>query len=389
MKSDRIKKLLWIVPSIIAFLIALIPTLTNQWPLTLDIFWHIRIAEVYSQYGFTLVDPLVNPPSGTAIGYPPLFAYLLVFLGSLLKINYFQVAKLIQPFMAFFTVLSISYVAKKFYGDIAGISAGFLILSSYLFSRIVSPLPETLALMFVPLVVYTYYRAVASRNYKYALLSSFLFLIVIFTHEETTLLIFTIITSITIVVGILKREKGFLINYALFLSVPLIATLILYIGGLLIDPVFANKILAIVSGYITQLPFSDPISIFKYIAYIGIALIFAIAGSYVALKRRSCKDLFILVWILVDFHSQYIVLGRDSCIYNKTSDSFAFTNNNYRRYGVKLSIFRLQENRISIEICQKYIFNCNIFDLNFTCNLNCNSYSLSKHSKLQHTTFWI
>ena len=279
----------------------MIPTLTNQWPLTLDIFWHIRIAEVYSQYGFTLVDPLVNPPSGTAIGYPPLFAYLLVFLSSLLKINYFQVAKLIQPFMAFFTVLSISYVAKKIYGDIAGISAGFLILSSYLFSRIVSPLPETLALIFVPLIVYTYYRAVASKNYKYAVLSSFLFLIVIFTHEETTLLIFTIITSITIVVGILKREKSFLINYALFLSVPLIATLILYIGGLLINPAFANKILAIVSGYITPLPFSDPISIFKYVAYLGITLIFAIAGSYVALKRRSCKDLFILVWILVDF----------------------------------------------------------------------------------------
>ena len=300
-KSDRIKKLLWIIPSIIAFLIALIPTLTNQWPLTLDIFWHIRIAEVYSQYGFTLIDPLVNPPSGTPIGYPPIFAYLIVFLGSLLKINYFQVAKLIQPFMAFFSVLSVSYVAKKLYGDIAGISAGFLIISSYLFSRLLSPLPETLALIFVPLVVYLYYRAVVSKNYKYAVLSSFLFLIVILTHEETTLLIFSIITSITIVVGIIKREKSFLMSYALFLSVPVIATLILYIAALVTDPVFANKVIAIVAGYITPLPFSDPISIFKYIAYLGITLIFTIAGSIVAFKRRNCKDLFIIVWILVVF----------------------------------------------------------------------------------------
>jgi len=279
----------------------LIPTLTNQWPLTLDIFWHIHIAEVYSKYGFTLIDPLVNPPSGTSIGYPPLFAYLIIFLGSLLKINYFAVAKLIQPFMAFFSVLSVSYVAKKFYGDIAGISAGFLIISSYLFSRIVSPLPETLALIFVPLVIYLYYRAVVSNNYKYAVLSSFLFFIVILTHVETTLLIFTIITSITLVVGILKRKKSFVTSYALFLSVPLLATLILYLTTLLIYPFYANKILTIVTGYITALPFSDPISIFKYIAYLGIVLIFAIAGSIVALKRRKCKDLFILVWILVVF----------------------------------------------------------------------------------------
>ena len=90
-----------------AFLIALIPTLTNQWPLTLDIFYHILIAQIYSHYGFTLVDPLVNPPTGTPIDYPPLFSLLIVFLGAVLKINYFQVARLIQPLMAFFIVLSV------------------------------------------------------------------------------------------------------------------------------------------------------------------------------------------------------------------------------------------------------------------------------------------
>jgi len=290
----------------LAFLIALIPTLTNQWPLTLDIFFHIHIAQIYSHYGFTLVDPLVNPPTGTPIDYPPLFSLIIVFLGVILKINYFQVARLIQPFMAFFVLLSVSYVGKKFYGDIAGISAGFLILSSYLFSRVVSPLPESMALIFVPLVIYLYYRALNSKNYKYALLSSILFLIVILTHQETTLLLFTIITTITVVIGLLNRElkflKRILKNYALFLSLPLIAALILYIAALITHPNFANTILnTIATEYLAPLPFSDPISDPKYVVYLGIVLMFAITGSIVALKRRDCRDIFILVWIIVIF----------------------------------------------------------------------------------------
>jgi hypothetical protein len=208
--------------------------------------------------------------------------------------------------MAFFVLLSVSYVGKKFYGDIAGISAGFLILSSYLFSRVVSPLPESMALIFVPLVIYLYYRALNSKNYKYALLSSILFLIVILTHQETTLLLFTIITTITVVIGLLNRElkflKRILKNYALFLSLPLIAALILYIAALITHPNFANTILnTIATEYLAPLPFSDPISDPKYVVYLGIVLMFAITGSIVALKRRDCRDIFILVWIIVIF----------------------------------------------------------------------------------------
>jgi len=284
----------------------LIPTLANQWPLTLDIFFHIHIAQIYSHYGLTLIDPLVNPPTGTPIDYPPLFSLIIVFLGAILKINYFQVARLIQPFMAFFIVLSVSYVSKKFYGDIAGISAGFLIISSYLFSRVVSPLPESLALIFVPLVIYLYYQALNSKNYKYALLSSVLFFIVILTHQETTLLLFVVITTITIVIGCLNREKKFLKrilkNYALFLSLPLIAVLILYIATIITHPNFANTLLnSIATEYFAPLPFSDPISNLKYIAYLGIVLMFAIIGSIIALKRRDCRDIFIIVWIIVIF----------------------------------------------------------------------------------------
>ncbi|MGB9201066.1 STT3 domain-containing protein, partial [Methanobacterium sp.] len=155
--TKQITGLLWIIPGLVAFLIALIPTLIYPWPFTFDIFVHIQIAQVYSHYGFTLIDPLIDPPVGTPIAYPPLFSYLLLFLNSILKIDYFNVARLLQPIFAGSVVLSTSYVAKKYYGNIAGISAGFLIISSFLFGRLITPLPETMALIFVPLVVYAYY----------------------------------------------------------------------------------------------------------------------------------------------------------------------------------------------------------------------------------------
>lgn len=305
LKDIPINKLLWIVPGVVAFFIALIPTLSYQWPLTLDIFYHVHIAQVYSHYGITLVDPLTNPPNGTPIAYPPLFSLIIMVLGTILKVDYFQVARFLQPILALSVVLSVSYVAKKFYGDIAGISAGFLVLSSYLFSRLVSPLPETLALVFVPLTVYLFYKSVTTKKYNYALLSSLLFLVVIGTHQATTLLLFLIITAIAFVVGIIKREKSFLISYAYFLSLPVIVGILLSVAAIIFAPNFVSKIftygLTAVTGYTSSVPTNEPISYAKYIAYLGIVMIFVIVGAVVAIKRRETRDLFVIVWAIVIF----------------------------------------------------------------------------------------
>ena len=303
--TKQITGLLWIIPGLVAFLIALIPTLIYPWPFTFDIFVHIQIAQVYSHYGFTLIDPLIDPPVGTPIAYPPLFSYLLLFLNSILKIDYFNVARLLQPIFAGSVVLSTSYVAKKYYGNIAGISAGFLIISSFLFGRLITPLPETMALIFVPLVVYAYYCSIKYNKYKYSILASFLFLLIILTHQATTLLIFLIITAIAIILGILRREIKFFTNYALFLSIPILAAVLVFIAVLIVSPGYIDKIFtygfSAVTGYAISLPTNEPISDLKYAAYLGIVLIFAIIGAVTALKRRSNKDLFVIIWILVIF----------------------------------------------------------------------------------------
>ncbi|HEX3013592.1 MAG TPA: hypothetical protein VHO92_04905, partial [Methanobacterium sp.] len=160
MDLKKIYSISFIIPAIAVFFIALIPTLNYQWPLSWDIIYHVQYAKIYAQYGFVLTDPLLNAPYGQNISYPPLFHFLIVCLGALLKIDYFQLARFMQPFLAMFIVLSVSYVAKKIYGNIAGISAGFLVISSYLIARIILPIPENLALIFLPLAVYFYYRSI-------------------------------------------------------------------------------------------------------------------------------------------------------------------------------------------------------------------------------------
>jgi hypothetical protein len=305
LENQHIKKLLWIFPGIITFFIALIPTLTYQWPLTFDIFVHVQIAQVYSHYGFTLIDPLIDPPTGTPIAYPPLFSMLLLFLGTILKIDYFTIARILQPIFAMSIVLSVSYIAKKFYGDIAGISAGFLILSSFLFGRILTPLPETMALIFMPLAIYMYYRAVVDEKYKYAIISSILFLVIIFTQQAATLLLLLVITAIAVIMGIYRRKKRFFTSYLLFLSLPIITAVIGLVAIFIISPGFFGKILTYgftaVTGYSTSLPVNESISDFKYIAYLGIVLIFVIIGAGIAVKRRENKDLLLIIWIVIIF----------------------------------------------------------------------------------------
>lgn len=297
-----LKKLLWITPAVVALLIALIPTLRLQWPLTVDIFCHIHIAQLYSQYGLTLIDPLIDPGMGTKIGYPPLFSLILAFLVKILEIDYFQAAKLLQLSLAFLVVLSVSYVTKKFYGDIAGISAGFLIMASYLFSRLVSPLPETMALIFALLVVYFYWKSVEEKKYSYALISGLMFILVVLTHQATILIMFLVITAITLILGIIRMDIKYFISYALFL---------IFSGGIivlsleLIEPGIIQNIirygLTAATGFQTAMHVNDPISYIKYVVSMGIAFLFAIIGGAFALWKRRDQDIIVLVWLITVF----------------------------------------------------------------------------------------
>ena len=300
--EDKTNKFLWIIPGLLAFLIALIPTLSNAWPFTVDIYVHARTAEVFSQYGLTLMDPMINPPNGAAITSPPLFSLILMYLGNFLNLNYFDAARFLQPFLALFVVSSVAYVAKKFYGNIAGMSAGFIVMASYLFTRMMSPLPETFAIIFVPLAIYSFYKAVTTKNYSYTVITSILFLVILATHQSTTSLLFLVLTMITLTLTILNRDKIYLKNYLLFISIIVVTGIIVSIVLTILKPGMAYTLFTYTITMIkTSVPYNDPISNAKYLIYLGIVLIFMLIGGVVAIKRRNTKDLFIIIWICVLF----------------------------------------------------------------------------------------
>ncbi len=306
LSKNNLKKLVWVIPAITAFLIALIPTIKYQWPLGWDIIYHIQYAKVYALYGFTLTDPLLNAPVGQKIGYPPLFHFLVASLGTLLKADFFQIARLLQPFFAMFIVLSVSYVARKFYGCVAGISAGFLVLSSYLVARIVLPLPENLALIFLPLVVYFYYLSAEKKRPKYALISGIIFIIVILAHQGATLSLFLTVTSLSVVELIFYRDLRTFKNYVGFL-LPIISLIvagvvvILFLSPDIITGILNQGINAVI-GLSTSLYANRPSGILTYLGSMGfLVLIFAAIGGIMAIKKRDRKALYILTWIIAMF----------------------------------------------------------------------------------------
>lgn len=297
------KKYLIILPAIAAFCIALIPTLKYQWPLGWDITYHVQYAQVYAHYGFTLTDPQLNAPYGSKIAYPPLFHFLIAGLGTLFSADFFQVARFLQPVLAMSIVLSVSYVAYKFYGTLSGVSAGFIMLSSYLITRIVLPLPENLALIFIPLAVYLYYRSLKNHDWKSALLCGILFIAVTLTHQAAPLCLILVITSITLLELVVYRNLSVFKNFISFL----LPILTIGIVGVVFLAIFNHDVLqnlfqqgiSGVTGMSTSLSFNRPLGLYSYLGHLGIlALLFSFIGIISVIKDHRKKDLVVIVWII-------------------------------------------------------------------------------------------
>ena len=297
------KKYLILLPAIAAFIIALIPTLKYQWPVGWDIIYHVQYAQVYAHNGFTLIDPLLNAPNGQKIGYPPLFHFLIAGIGTGLGVDFFQVARFLQPILASLIVLSVSYVASKFYGKLAGFGAGFLMLSSLLLGRMFLALPENLALIFLPLAVYLYYRSLKEKNLKIALLGGILLIVIIATHQAATLCLVLAIISITLMELVVYRNFKALGNFISFftaiIAIGVIGVISIWImAPQLLQTIMQQGITAI-TGMSTSLPFNRSLGLYSYLENLGaLVLIFSVIGAIAAIKRHQEKDNVILVWII-------------------------------------------------------------------------------------------
>jgi hypothetical protein len=305
-KSKNLSALLIIIPAVIIFLIALIPTIKYQWPLSYDVFTHIRYAQLYSSFEY--IDPLYIIYLGKGVGtggipsiYPPLFHFLIIFIGALFKTDYFQVARFLQPVLAGLIILSITYVGSKFYGIITGVSAGFLVLSSNLLTRIVLPLPENFALIFVPLVIYFSYLSIKSKERKYAIISGLLFLITALSHPGVIIPIFLVVTIYTVFILLFYRECKLVVNYLLWILIPLtslilIVTTILFIAPKLSLITLAQDFLRLFNSG------SRPLGILHYLYQWGILVsIFSLVGIIISLKKRNPLNFLLIIWFVVVF----------------------------------------------------------------------------------------
>ena len=297
------KKYLILLPAIAAFIIALIPTLKYQWPLGWDIIYHVQYAQVYAHNGLTLTDPLLSAPFGRKIAYPPLFHFIIAGIGTIFGVDFFQVTRFLQPILASLIVLSVSYVASKFYGKLAGLGAGFLMLSSLLVGRIILSLPENLALIVLPLAVYLYYLSLKNKNLKIALLAGILLMVVIATHQAATLCLVLTIISITLMELVVYRNYKALGNFISFFLILIIVAIMGVISLQIIAPQLLQTIIqqgiTAITGMSTSLTFNRSLGIYSYLGNLGVlVLIFSVIGAITTIKRHQRKDNVILVWII-------------------------------------------------------------------------------------------
>lgn len=282
--------ILLLLPALTALIMALIPTLKYQWPMSWDIYYHVHMAKLYLEQGIVFWDPLTYAPYGRPIYYPPLFHFILASLSYIFKADPFQVARFLQPILAFSVVLSFSYIGYRLYGLAVGVLSGFFIFYTMLFHRALLPIPETLAMVFLPLSVYYYYHSSKVHDYRYAVLAGILCGLTLLTHTLSAAILALIIVLCTIILKY-RSKKSVSKYFAIFWAAALIiaalwwAPLLLKYGFVFHNP---QTTLLNPSGYLTTL--------FKTFGVL--TLIFALIGIFLLIKKRQEKDVIMLSWFL-------------------------------------------------------------------------------------------
>ncbi|QEF95146.1 hypothetical protein FVF72_08300 [Methanothermobacter sp. KEPCO-1] len=299
------QRVLYLVPSFIVFLMALMVTFRHPWPVGWDIFYHIHLAKVYMLKGLTFFDPVYNAPEGAIINYPPVFHMTLLALAYLFRMNMFDVARIIQPFLACLVALSVTLVASRFYEDkIVGLAAGLILFSGAIAMRLVSPLPENMALIFLPLSIYFYYEFFKEDKLLSSFISGVLMGIVALIHPAATFCLGFAITFIT--AGIIITELYFKRDVGIIKKALKGYGILIMTAGLIAAvwwaPAFYLKSTGGPGGVSTSLQTSRNLSIMKYPDLLGyLVIVLSLVGLTPSIKRFGLRDRFILLWVISMF----------------------------------------------------------------------------------------
>lgn len=336
-----------------AFLIVLIPTLKFQWPLSWDIYYHVHLARLYMEHGLTWWDPLTVAPSGRSIAYPPVFHFLIAGFSKILGADPFQVARFMQPFLAFSLVLSISYVSYRLFGLVSGLSAGLLTILSFItINRGFFASPGTLSLIIMPLVLYTFYRANETGKLKFIIISGILSGLVFLTHSFTAIIILMVVLIYSTALILLKRPFTERFLFIFLLITGLMA--LIWWGPLYL---MYNPHFNVFAGY--PLPISE-----YYVRYLGIIpTLLATFGGLCLLKKGENKGIFILIWALTTLLlSRAYLIGLD-IIPIRVLEIASYPTIIMAGYGLAVSLNIVDEN-----LRTKRRHN-NLFIQNFKCTI--------------------
>ena len=292
------------IPVLLALFLALIVTLSSDWPLSWDIYAHISYALTYVNNGITAIDPLLNAPEGKAIGYPPLFHIVLIIVSSLSTLNFIDTARLLQVLLSVFNVATIVFIASKFHDKTTGFMAGLLILSSFMFSRFLLPIPETWAMIFFSLAVYFYYKSTVESKFNYALLTALFSLLVLAAHFSSFVYLGVLLTIMMVAQTLILRNSDAVVYYLGAFVPVLLVGIVAMVFMFMFSPSHLTQILGGAVGLANN-PFDlfmgqSAMGLERYVRCVGILpLVFAGIGLYYSFKNKEC--LFVTAWALVAF----------------------------------------------------------------------------------------
>ncbi|KYC46308.1 MAG: Oligosaccharyl transferase STT3 subunit [Candidatus Methanofastidiosum methylothiophilum] len=283
----------FLIPIILIIILAFCETypLYNRfpYPLSWDIWYHMRIVENFTN-GFFTFDPVSFGPDGRIHTYPPLFHILLLGAYKLLNLGGLSImdAARVMPSILFtLSAISTFVLVNRFYGrEIGLLSSFFVLIIPVSLDRGIIASPQSLALVLMPLGFLMYLLGLKEKKYIY--ISGIISSAVFYTHGLSFIVFFLSILLFTFLVYLSKRELK--VNPLLLFTFVTIVLSLPWIIQLLIHGVASN------------IPYGGVFKISFYPVKLGyITMALAIPGAVFLILRKKEEDLMLLSWGIVTF----------------------------------------------------------------------------------------
>jgi 4-amino-4-deoxy-L-arabinose transferase-like glycosyltransferase len=215
---------------LLSFTIVSAITITNEYPLSWDVWYHLRISRQFSE-GHITWDSGSFGPQGRPHTYPPVFHLFTALLYRASGLPLETLARILPPFLVTLTIITLYLLTKTLFTEKVALSSCLLAAVCPLFlDRAVSYTPELLAFILFNLGLYTFYK-------QKWLLSGILGGLLVLTHGLSSAAFLAVILTYTFFSRVILR-KNYLKH---FVAVVLITVVIAAPWVLLQPPAFFPK----------------------------------------------------------------------------------------------------------------------------------------------------